>query len=816
MTISFKWLKDYIHTDLTAEEVAAILTGIGLEIEGLTVHEQIPESLAGVVVAEVLTCENHPDSDHLHITTVFDGTQTVQVVCGAANVAAGQKVILATVGANLYPVSGEGPIKIKKSKIRGVESLGMICAEDEIGTGTSHAGIIVLPEDAVPGTPAAEYFHLENETVMEIGLTPNRVDGASVYGVARDLAAYLTAGGNPQKAQLPSVPEVKDECGELPISVSVETASGAPRYMGVTMTGLKIAPSPEWMQQRLRAVGINPKNNLVDITNFILFECGQPLHAFDAAKIGGGKLVVRYAKEGEPFKTLDGVDRKLSAEDLVICDEQKPMCLAGVFGGIDSGVSETTTSVFIESAYFNPVSVRKTAKRHGLSTDASFRFERGADPDMAPYALARCVQLMKELAGGKVSSAVTDFYPEKIEPFSVDISLSRINALIGKSLPKDKVLSILNGLEMKVLADNGDNLLISVPRYRVDVQRECDVAEDILRIYGYNNVENPSGIKLSVNYDNPKSNERMVSVVSDLLTSLGANEIMSNSLSQSAYYADSKTFPESSLVRIMNPLSSDLDAMRQTLLFNALEAVALNVNRKQSILRLYEFGNCYQYTGQGEGVKNYKEGMRLSIAVSGDSGTPSWRAADSKVNFFTLKELVEKALLRVGVNLYEGEWKPTSNDLFSEGVDYIVRGGQLLSMGVVSAAVRQKLDIKQPVYFAEIDVDRLFKIQQTVRVKAQELSKFQPVRRDLALLVDSSVTFTSLRQAATKAEKKLLSSVMLFDVYEGDKLPSGKKSYALGFILEDATRTLTDKDIEKTMDNIARSLKENCSAEIRG
>ncbi len=816
MTISYKWLKDYVKTDLSAEEVARILTQIGLEVEGFITKEAVPGSLEGLVVAQVLECENHPDSDHLHITKVDTGKEQLQVVCGAPNVAAGEKVVLATVGATLYPTSGEGPIKIKKSKIRGTESFGMLCAEDEIGIGNSHDGIILLPKDAVVGTPACDYYNLQSEVVMEIGLTPNRVDGASVYGIARDFAAYLQSTGVDVKASLPQVPEVKKDNDALSIKVDVQSPSAAPRYMGVTMTDLKIAPSPDWMQERLRAVGVNPKNNLVDITNFVLFECGQPLHAFDASKIKGNKIVVRQAVEGEPFKTLDGVDRKLSANDLMICNAEEPMCLAGVFGGIESGVSDSTTSVFIESAYFNPVTVRKSAKRHGLSTDASFRFERGVDPNMAPYALARCVQLMKDLAGGKVSSDVQDIYPVKIENFKVEISLSRINALIGKTLPKDMVMSILHGLEMEILEDNGDRLLLSIPPYRVDVQREVDVAEDILRIYGYNNIENPKGIKLSINYDTPKSNEKMISVISELLTSLGCNEIMSNSLTKSSYYKDSKTFPETSLVRIMNPLSSDLDVMRQTLMFNSLEAVSLNINRKQDILRMYEFGNCYQYMGEGEGVKKYKEGMRLSIVVSGEESIPSWRMKEAKCNFYTLKELVEKTLSRIGINIYEGEWKPSANDLFAEGVEYVMRGNALMNIGVVSGAVRHMFDIKQPVFYAEIDVDRLFKAQQTVKVKAQDLLKFHPVRRDLALLVNKDVDFVSLRSAACKTEKKLLKQVLLFDVYEGDKLPEGKKSYALGFVLEDETKTLTDKDIEKVMSNISSSLTKLCGAEVRG
>ena len=832
MKIAYNWLKDYVKTDLTAEEAAAILTAAGLEIEGIEKVETIRGGLQGLVVAEVLTCTDHPDSDHLHVTTVStgEGTEPLQVVCGAPNVAAGQKVILAQIGTTLYPTGEEEGFKIKKSKIRGVESFGMLCAEDEIGVGTAHDGIIVLDPATKVGTPAAEVFHVEDEYVFEVGLTPNRIDAASHYGVARDLAAYLTANGTPTAAALADVSAFRvDDPKALPVTVRVEDPAGAPRYMGVTVKGVKIGPSPEWLQKRLHAIGLNPKNNVVDITNFVMFECGEPLHAFDMAKVAGHQIIVKRAQEGEPFTTLDGVEHKLSAEDLMICNAERPMCLAGVFGGLDSGVSDTTTDVFIEAAYFNPVTVRKSARRHGLSTDSSFRFERGTDPDMPAYALRRAALLMKELAGGTIASEVVDIYPEKIGPFEFSINLGRINRLIGADIPAATAKAILTGLEIEIrresVAENGDTLLdIAVPVYRVDVQREADIAEEILRIYGFNNVPNPHYIKNVITYGNQKTPDRIINTASDLLVGQGCVEIMSNSLTRSAYYDELTAYPAAHCVRIINPLSNELNVMRQTLLFNALEAVALNVNRRNGDLRLFEFGNCYFFdpaAAEQEGAKGtlkpYREERRLAITVTGLEHQPNWnRPKPQPSDFFTVKYLTEQLLQRFGVNIYEGYYETLSSDLYSEAVSYKIRGKQLFEMGVVSSKLARKtFDLKQPVYFMEMNVAHLQKIVETVRVQAVELSKYPEVKRDLALLVDKEVTFSQLREAASKAEKKLLKSVGLFDVYEGDKLPEGKKSYALSFVIEDTTKTLTDTEIDRIMTNIAAALTKATGAQVR-
>lgn len=832
MKIAYNWLKDYVKTDLTAEEAAAILTAAGLEIEGIEKVETIRGGLQGLVVAEVLTCTDHPDSDHLHVTTVStgEGTEPLQVVCGAPNVAAGQKVILAQIGTTLYPTGEEEGFKIKKSKIRGVESFGMLCAEDEIGVGTAHDGIIVLDPSTKVGTPAAEVYQVEDEYVFEVGLTPNRIDAASHYGVARDLAAYLTANGTPTAAALADVSAFRvDDPKALPVTVRVEDPAGAPRYMGVTVKGVKIGPSPEWLQKRLHAIGLNPKNNVVDITNFVMFECGEPLHAFDMGKVAGHQIIVKRAQEGEPFTTLDGVEHKLSAEDLMICNAERPMCLAGVFGGLDSGVSDTTTDVFIEAAYFNPVTVRKSARRHGLNTDSSFRFERGTDPNMPAYALRRAALLMKELAGGTIASEVVDIYPEKIGPFEFSINLGRINRLIGADIPAATAKAILTGLEIEIrnesVTENGDTLLdIAVPAYRVDVQREADIAEEILRIYGFNNVPNPHYIKNVITYGNQKTPDRIINTASDLLVGQGCVEIMSNSLTRSAYYETLTAYSAANCVRILNPLSNELNVMRQTLLFNALEAVALNVNRRNGDLRLFEFGNCYFFdpaAAEQEGAKGtlkpYREERRLAITVTGVEQQPNWnRPKPQPSDFFTVKYLTEQLLQRFGVNIYEGYYETLTSDLYSEAVSYKIRGKQLFEMGIVSPKLARKtFDLKQPVYFMEMNVAHLQKIVETVRVQAVELSKYPEVKRDLALLVDKAVTFSQLREAASKAEKKLLKSVGLFDVYEGDKLPEGKKSYALNFVIEDTTKTLTDTEIDRIMTNIAAALTKATGAQVR-
>lgn len=820
MNISYNWLKRYIDTDLTAEEIATILTDIGLEVEGFEKVETVRGGLRGVVVAEVSTCTDHPDSDHLHITTVDVGAgEPLQIVCGAANCRAGLKVLCATVGAVLYPDGGDEEFKIKRSKIRGVESLGMLCAEDELGIGASHDGIMELPADAPVGMPAAEYLRIEDDYLIEIGLTPNRVDAASHIGVARDLAAYLTSRGRKTEVRMPDVSAFAPDNRDLTIEIRVENAEAAPRYAGVTVTGCKIGPSPEWMQNCLRAAGIHPKNNLVDITNFVLFELGQPLHAFDARKIEGGEVVVRTCAEGTPFVTLDGVERKLTDRDLMICSAERPMCIAGVFGGLDSGIGEDTVDVFIESAYFSPVWVRKTAKRFGLNTDASFRFERGIDPNMQVYAAKRAALLFKELAGGKISSDVTDLYPAPIEDFVFDISFARIDALIGKKISEDTVRTILAALEVKILSEKAGVLTVAVPPYRVDVRREADLIEDILRIYGYNNVEIPSRVRSTLSYAPQPDRNKLMNLAADFLTANGFTEIMSNSLTKGAYYEGLASYPAEHCVRILNPLSADLNVMRQTLLFNMLEAVALNANRRNGDLKLYEFGNCYFYDAEKRTDENplasYSEEYRLAICMTGTAVPASWDAKPVAASFFTLRAVAEQLLRRFGIDIYALKTESLSGDLFGEGLSMQLGNKELLRIGTVSAQVRRMLDVKQEVYFLEMNFDALVKSTRKHRIVAEELPKFPEVKRDLALLVDKGVTFAELREAAFATERKLLKSVALFDVYEGDKLPEGKKSYALSFILQDKTRTLDDRTIERVMANLTAQFESRCGAMVR-
>ena len=820
MNISYNWLKRYIETDLPAEEVARILTDIGLEVEGFEKIETVKGGLRGVVVGQVVTCTDHPDSDHLHVTTVDVGTgEPLQIVCGAANCRAGLKVLCATVGAVLYPNGGDEEFKIKRSKIRGVESLGMLCAEDELGIGPSHEGIVELPADAPVGMAAREYLRVEDDYLIEIGLTPNRVDAASHIGVARDLAAYLRSRGERTEVKWPDVSAFAVDNHDLPVAIRVENHEACPRYVGVTVSGCKIGPSPEWMQNCLRAAGINPKNNLVDITNFVLFELGQPLHAFDAAKIEGREVVVRTCAEGTPFVTLDGVERKLTDKDLMICSAERPMCIAGVFGGLDSGISETTTDVFIESAYFNPVWVRKTAKRFGLNTDSSFRFERGIDPNLQVYAAKRAALLMKELAGGTISSEITDICPVPAADFVFDVSFARINALIGKEIPQQTVRTILAALEVKILSEHEGRLTVAVPPYRVDVQREADLIEDILRIYGYNNVEIPARVRSTLSYAPKPDRNRLVNLAADFLTDNGFTEIMSNSLTKGAYYEGLTACPPERCVRILNPLSADLNVLRQTLLFNMLEAVCLNINHKNGDLKLYEFGNCYFYDEAKRTEENhlaaYSEEYRLAIAVTGIATPQSWNTKPEKASFFTLRAVAEKLLRRFGIDIYALKSEPTQSDLFAEGLTMSLNGKELLQIGVVSGKLRRLTDVKQEVYYLEMNFDALVRSTKKHRIAAEELSKFPEVKRDLALLVDRDVTFAALRSVALATERKLLKSVSLFDVYEGDKLPAGKKSYALSFILEDKTRTLDDKTIERVMANLTRQFEQQCGAQVR-
>ncbi len=832
MNISYNWLRSYLATELPAERIAEILTEIGLEVEGLEKIESIKGGLAGVVVGHVLTCVAHPDSDHLNVTTVDVGVgEPLQIVCGAENCRVGLKVACATVGTVLFPTGSDEEFKIKRSKIRGVESLGMLCAEDEMGIGRDHAGIMELSEDAVVGTSAKEFFGIEDDYLIEVGLTPNRVDAASHIGVARDLAAYLKCNGEDISVKLPCVDNFKVDNNDMPIEVVVEATDAAPRYIALAIKGCTIAPSPEWMQARLRAVGINPKNNLVDITNYILHELGQPLHAFDADMVAGHKIVVKRCAEGTPFTTLDGVERKLSGDDLMICSAEKPMCIAGVFGGLESGINDNTTDVILESAYFNPVSIRKSAKRHGLSTDASFRYERGIDPNLQRYAVKRAAMLYAELAGGQIASEIMEVAVEDVAPdFKFDISLGRTRRLIGKDISDEIMRTIISALEIKIESESVDEcgevvLSVAVPPYRVDVQREADLVEDILRIYGYNNVEVPQAVRSTLSYAPRPDKNRLMNMAADYLSANGYTEIMSNSLTKASYYESLEGYPAERCVRIINALSADLNVMRQTLLFNTLECVELNANRRNGDLRIYEAGNCYFYDeaqvgaqdkdGNVQLLKPYSESYKLAIAVTGAATPASWRDGGTKASFFTMREMVERILSRFGVDIYSLKEEPLKSGLYSEAQSYMQGNKEMVQMGVVSKKLRKDFDIKSDVFYAEIDFDLLVRATKKSKIAVQELSKYPEVKRDLALLIDKSVSFTALRAAACQAEKKLLKSVSLFDVYEGDKLPEGKKSYALSFVLEDKTQTLTDKVIEKTMGNIQRQLEQKCGATIR-
>lgn len=815
MTISYNWLKDYIECDLTPEQVAAALTSIGLEVDSVETVEEIPGGLAGVVVAEVVECAEHPDSDHLHITKVNAGTgELLQVVCGAPNVAAGQKVLLATIGT----VLGED-FKIKKSKIRGVESFGMLCAEDELGIGTAHDGIMVLDPSAVPGTPAKEYLHLATDTVIEIGLTANRVDAASHIGVARDLYAWLRHNNIPCKLNIPDVSaftETGSEADAIPVEVVAE--SDAPRYFGARLSGVKVGPSPEWLQKKLLSVGLRPIDNVVDITNFILMELGQPLHAFDAAKIDGGKVIVRRAAEGEKLVTLDGVERSLSAEDLVIASETAPMCLAGVFGGADSGVSDSTTELFLEIAYFNPVTIRKTSKRHTLKTDASFRYERGCDPLMLEYAAKRAIILIQELCGAKLVGKVIRTESVHIERKRVELDYNRIEAFIGKKIGHDVIENILTDLNYEFVSRSENGAVVAVPSYMVDVYRECDVVEEILRIYGYNNIELPARMRMAVVPDVKPEPEAVRNAISDYLAANGFVETMNNSLTKSAYYSSLTTYPEEKCVRIINPLSSDLNVMRQTLILNGLEVIAYNINRQTTCLRTFEYGSVYSLRGKVEApeLSDIEESQKYAIFIT---GTPekSWRKDGGKSDYFQLKGYVEALFRRFGVDIYQLDTDAAPSDIFADGQSYTARGvsGQLAVIGSVAPALLKQFGIRQSVFAAEIGWQQLFELVKRNRIAYRELPKYPEVRRDLALLLDEGVNFADLRRTAFRNGKKLLKKVSLFDVYRGDKIPDGKKQYALSFVLQDVEKTLTDNDVERIMTSLVNAFGREHGATLR-
>lgn len=813
MKLSYSWLKEYIACDLTPQEVADAMTAIGIEVDSVSEQEEIPGGLAGVVVAQVLECVEHPDSDHLHITKVDDGSpEPVTVVCGAPNVAAGQKVLFARIGTVL-----PGDFKIKKSKIRGVESFGMICAQDELGIGTDHAGIMVLPEDAVVGTPAKDFLGLKTDAVIEYEITANRVDAASHFGVARDLYAWLRHNGRPCELRIPDDKGFQAGPGEG-ISVEVLDAEGAPRYSGITIRGVKVAPSPEWLQKDLRAIGLNPINNIVDISNFILFEMGQPLHIFDADKIGGGKVVVRRAAEGEKIRTLDGIERSLKAADMVIADAERPMCIAGVFGGEDSGVMDSTVNIFIEGAYFDPGSIRKTSKVHGLQTDASFRFERGADPAVAALAGRRAAMLVLELAGGQVCSAQSDFYPAPVERKVIDLDYNRIQRFIGKQIGTEAIEGILTALNYQFLETSENGAKVAAPTYMVDVYRECDVVEEILRIYGYNNIELPANMRMSVSPTPSPDPEAVRNYISNFLASNGFVEIMNNSLTKSSYYTNLTTFPEERCARIVNPLSSDLNVMRQSLLPGVLEVVAYNVNRQVYNIKAFEYGSVYQRLPEGDGttLASYEEHPCFALVLSGP-GEKSWRQEPRKGNYFQLKGYLELLLRRYGVDIYTLETEAAPADLFSEGLVYKLPGSrkQLAVMGTIAPTLARRFDVKQPVFAAEISWPVLLELVSRVKVKFSELPKFPEVRRDLALLLDESVRYADIRRSAQRAAKKLLRQVGLFDVYRGDKIPAGKKQYALSFVFQDPDKTLTDAEIEKIMAKLLATFENEFGAVLR-
>ena len=827
MNISYNWLKRYIALKDDAETVAKILTSIGLEVGTVEEKESIRGGLKGLVVGEVLTCEPHPNSDHLHITKVNVGEpEPLPIVCGAPNVAAGQKVIVATIGTVLY--DGDQSFTIQKGKLRGEDSFGMICAEDEIGVGTDHAGIIVLPADTPVGMKAADYYHIENDTIIEVDITPNRSDAASHFGVARDLYAYYKAHGQDIALTKPSVDEFKSDVNESPVSVIVEAPDAAPRYSGLYIKGVEVKESPDWLKNSLLAIGLRPINNIVDVTNFVLHEMGQALHAFDADKIKGNEIHVRYARQGEKFVTLDGVEREMDARDLMIANKEEAMCIAGVFGGLESGVTENTQNIFLESAYFDPVTIRKTSRRHQLQTDASFRYERGCDPCNTIYVLKRAAMLIQELAGGEFVGTIHDNIAsqELLKPWSVTIDINRVNSLIGKAIGKDTIETILRALEINIVTKHGDSWQLEVPRYRVDVQRECDVVEDILRIYGYDNVEFPEKLNTSLAYGIKPDPEKLRRKIAEQLTAQGFNEILNNSLTKVSYYEPLTQLTLDTCVKIMNPLSQDLGVMRQTLLFGGLESIARNANRKNSDLKFYEFGNCYHYNGelkiknyeliQNDPLKAYSEEPHIGLWLTGNKAAQTWVRKEEKTTFYQLRAYVNNILVRLGVDLSKSTVERLENELFSDGLVLKAANGKALGfIGIVARKQLKAFDIEQEVFYADLDWNQLLKQNKQYKAVINDLPKYPEVKRDFALLVDKTVEFADLARAAFATEKKLLKNVYLFDVYEGKNLEAGKKSYALSFILQDAENTLKDTQIENIMNRMKATFEEKFHATLR-
>ncbi len=819
MNISYNWLKNYLNINVSPDDLSAILTSIGLEVGGYEEVQTVKGGLEGLVIGEVLTCADHENSDHLHVTTVNVGSgEPLQIVCGAPNVAASQKVVVATVGTKLY--SGEESFMIKRSKIRGVESFGMICAEDEIGIGTSHEGIIVLPAEAIPGTLAKDYYGIKSDYVFEVDITPNRVDAASHYGIARDLAVYFSIRDKDIKLTKPSVEAFSVQNHSLEIPVIVESAEACPRYSAVTISGVKVGESPEWLKNALLLIGLRPINNIVDVTNYVLHEQGHPLHAFDASKISGKEVHVKCMPEGTPFVTLDEVERKLNAADLMICSSTEPMCIGGVFGGVESGVTENTTSVFLESAYFNPTSIRKTARRHGLNTDASFRFERGCDPENTIYALKRCALLIQEVAGGEISSEIIDVYPEKIKPVIVDIKHQKINNLIGKTIDKDIIDTILAALELKTIEKDDQGWKLEVPAYRVDVQRDVDIIEDILRIYGYNNVEISENLVSTLSYSTKPDSHKLQNIISEQLTAQGFNEILNNSLTKGNYYNNTTSFPAEQSVKIINALSTDLDVMRQTLLFGGLENINRNVNRRNSDLKFYEFGNCYFYNSENKTVDNslkaYSEEYHLGLWITGNKTAQSWTGSQEKTSVYELKAYIYNILQRLGINQKRLRVNEFTSDLYSDALEISTpRKKQLVTYGIVKTQLLKKFDIDQPVYYADFQWNNLLEEAGFNTVSYSELPKFPEVKRDLALLIDKQITFAEIEKAAYETEPKLLRKVTLFDVYEGKNIDPAKKSYAVNFVLRDDTKTLTDDQIEAIMKKMIGNFEKKFSAQLR-
>lgn len=820
MEISYKWLKEYVDFDLTPQETADALTSCGLEVDALEEVQTIKGGLKGLFVGKVLTCEMHPNSDHLHITTVDLGKgEPQQIVCGAPNVAAGQKVIVADLGCVLY--DGDKEFVIKKSKLRGVESNGMICAEDEIGVGESHDGIIVLPEDAPVGQPAAEYYHLESDWVIEIDITANRSDALSHWGVARDLYAWLKRNGHETSLHRPDCTEFTVDNNDLPIDVEIENTEACKRYACVSITGCEVKESPEWLQNKLKVIGLRPINNIVDITNYVMMAYGQPMHCFDADMVTGHKIVVRTQPEGTKFVTLDGEEHTLGEHDLSICNAEEPMCIAGIFGGKGSGTYDTTTNVVLESAYFHPTWIRKSARRHGLSTDASYRFERGIDPNGIIYALKQAAILCKQLAGGKVSMEIKDVYPNPMADARVQLDYEYVDRLIGKAIGHDMIKSIVESLEMKVVEETAEGLLLDVPAYRVDVQRPCDVVEDILRIYGYNNVEIPTQLKSSLTIlGEADKTYHLQNVIGEQLVGCGFREILNNSLTKTSYYTELNKYTEETTVKVMNPLSSDLGVMRQSLLFGGLESICRNVNHKMPNLRFFEFGNCYHYSPEKKNdedpIKAYTEGMHLGMWITGKRVEGSWTHPDEQSSFYELKGYVLNIVRRLGVNPGIMVCEHSDNNVFGKALVLKTRAGKVLcEMGTVCHKILKKMDISQDVFYADLNWDNLMRAIKKNETLYHDISKFPSVSRDLALLIDKSVQFEQIEQIARQTEKKLLKSVELFDVYEGKNLPDGKKSYAVNFILQDESKTLTDKQIDTIMTKLINNLKQKLGAELR-